>query len=310
MKNGEFSAYLAPEGLVDPLCAELRNVRAVHGRLILADGPVQAARWAQNVWLDCRIIPIRSIGDAAHALRAIQRNWAGYTFDWHRRAALIQAKLPYVSARPLNFGQPVPPAPMGSWTLLAPDLLLAAPRCTSAFVNGEVRFVECKDGPPNRAYLKLWEALTLVGAMPGPGSRCLDAGASPGGWTWVLQQLGAAVLAVDRSELDPSLMNRPHVMFRRGNAFSVRPETDGPFDWIFCDVACYPEKLFDWVSVWLDSGRCANMVCTLKFQGTAHYDAIEPFAALPHTAFGHLFHNKHELTWMRLDACGRSAHAP
>lgn len=293
------TAYLAPEGFVSQVAGELTDVAAVHDRLVLARGAPQASRWAANVWRAPREIPVGSISEAARALRGIQRNWVPYTFRWHRRAALIQEKLPHVAARPLEFPAPPPSAPLGSWTLLAPDRLLAAGDCTSPFPHGEARFVECKDGPPNRAYLKLWEALTRAGARPAPGERCLDAGASPGGWTWVLQRLGAQVLAVDRSPLDPGLMAAPGVTFRRGDALALTPERDGPFDWLFCDVACYPERLLAWLRTWLAAGACRRAVCTVKFQGDGHYGVIRDFAALPHSFFGHLFHNKHELTWIR-----------
>jgi 23S rRNA (cytidine2498-2'-O)-methyltransferase len=299
------TAYLAPEGLVEQLSAELYDVRAVHGRLVIARGGLQATHWAQNIWLEPRMIEVRSIAEGARALRAIQRNWSMYSFQWHRRAALIQSQLPHVSARPLAFPSPLPKAPLGSWTLLAPDRILASARCTSPFANGEVCFSECKIGPPCRAYLKLWDIFTCLQAMPRPQERCLDAGASPGGWTWVLARLGAKVLAVDRSDLAPSIGHLPGVEFRRGNAFAVRPEHEGPFDWIFCDVACYPEKLVEWLCLWLDSGKCRNFVCTVKFQGRSHYSVIRDLDALPHTAFGHHFHNKHELTWVALKDCGR-----
>ena len=39
------------------------------------------------------------------------------------------------------------------------------------FANGEVAFVEDRAGPPNRAYLKLWEALVRLGRWPGPGGK-------------------------------------------------------------------------------------------------------------------------------------------
>lgn len=298
------SAYLAPEGFVDQVAGELAGVEAVHGRLVVARGAPQTSRWAANVWRDAREIPVGSISEAARALRAIQRNWAAYTFRWHRRGALIQARLPHVSARPLVFPGVLPAAPLGSWTLLTPERLLASGDCSSPFAHGEARFVESRHGPPNRAYLKLWEALTLCGARPAPGERCLDAGASPGGWTWVLQQLGASVLAVDRAPLAPGLAEAPGVTFRRGDAFALTPARDGPFDWIFCDVACYPERLLAWLEPWLASGACRHAVCTVKFQGEGHYGAIRDFAALPHTFFRHLFHNKHELTWVSLGAGG------
>ena len=79
-----------------------------------------------------------SIGAAAKALRDIQRNWAMYAPLHHRRAALIQEKLPHVSAKPIVFPAAAPAAPLGSWTLLAPDRLLAAARCSAPFPNGEV----------------------------------------------------------------------------------------------------------------------------------------------------------------------------
>ena len=300
MQQDRMTAYLAPQGFVEQVAAELAGVQAVHGRLVIAQGPPQTSYWAQNTWLEPQTLRIQSIADGARALRAIQRNWAMYSFSWHRRSTLIQDKLPYVSARPLGFPGLAPEAPLGSWTLLAPDILLAAPKCSSAFPHGEVRFVECKQGPPSRAYLKLWEVFTLIRRMPKPGESCLDAGASPGGWTWVLHQLGARVLAVDRTAPAPEIMRLPGVTYRRANAFSIRPEQDGPFNWIFWDVACYPEKLYQWLGLWLNPGKCCSFVCTLKFQGNCSYEAINAFAALPHTALLHLSHNKHELTWIRL----------
>jgi 23S rRNA (cytidine2498-2'-O)-methyltransferase len=129
----------------------------------------------------------------------------------------------------------------------------------------------------------------------------LDVGASPGGWTWVLSQLGAEVLSVDRSELDPRLMRHPRVSFVRGNAFSILPGgTHGRFDWIVGDIACYPEKLLDWIQRWLAEDSGENFICTLKFQGDSHYGVIKQFAQIPGSRLLHLYNNKHELTWIRL----------
>ncbi len=300
------TGYLAPPGLEPHLLGELRRVREVHGRLLIAEGPQQPAHWAQNVWLRPVTLRIRSVADGAKQLRAIQRNWTLYSFRLHRRAKLIEARLPHVSAKPLEFPARAPAAPLGSWTLLAEDTILASAECTSPFPNGEARFVEHKVGPPTRAYRKLWEALTLLGARPGPGDRCLDAGASPGGWTWALARMGAHVLAVDRAPLEPSVTAMPGVEYRKGSAFSLGPGRDGPFDWILSDVVCYPERLWRWIQVWLESGTATSFVCTLKFQGDSHYGAIRDFASVPGSRLVHLQHNKHELTWM-LVPCASSS---
>ncbi|MCC6470997.1 MAG: hypothetical protein IT563_21955 [Alphaproteobacteria bacterium] len=294
------TAYLAADGFLDQLVAELGDIDAVHGRLVLKSGPPVPAAWAQNAWFDVQRIAIDSIADAAAKLRAVQRNWALYAFHLHRRAALIEAKLPVVRPKPLVFPQPAPTAPLGSWTLLEERTVLAAARCASPFRHGEARFVEDKAAPPNRAYLKLWEALTLAGAYPASGDLCLDLGASPGGWTWVLQGLGARVVAVDKAPLDPRIAALPGVEARRESAFALDPAALGPVDWLCCDVVCYPSRLLGLVRRWLDAGRARNFVCTLKFQGPTDHATAREFAAIPGSRLLHLFHNKHELTWIRL----------
>jgi 23S rRNA (cytidine2498-2'-O)-methyltransferase len=292
------TAYLAAEGLEPQLQEELRRAgvaRREHGRLLVGDKAVPSA-WAANVWHDCVELPITSIGQAAQALRDVQRNWAMYAPLHHRRAALIQERLPHVSAKPIVFPAAAPTAPLGSWTLLAPDRLLMAARCSSPFPNGEVAFVEDKAGPPNRAYLKLWEALVRLRRWPQPGERCLDLGASPGGWTWVLAKLGAQVVAIDKAPLDPRVAAVPGIEWRGESAFALEPESVGPVDWLFSDIVCYPARLLRLVERWRASGLVKTFVCTIKFQGATDHDAAAAFAALPGSCVTHLHHNKHELT--------------
>jgi 23S rRNA (cytidine2498-2'-O)-methyltransferase len=294
------TGYLAVEGFETELEQELGDVAWRLGRLMFAPGPARRAAWAQNVWFDPVRIPIRSIGDGANRLRAIQRNWALYPHASHRRAALIVEKLPKVSAKPLEFPAPAPTAPLGSWSLADADTIVAAERCASPFPNGEARFVEDKAGPPNRAYLKLWEALTVLRRYPALGELCVDLGASPGGWTWVLQKLGARVIAVDKTPLDPRIARLPCVETRRESAFALKPTDFGPVSWLFSDVICYPERLYRLVAEWIESGLCRNMVCTIKFQGATDFAAVARFTALPGAQVFHLHHNKHELTFARL----------
>jgi len=294
------TAYLAPEGYTARLAGELEGVLETRDRLVLTDRPPQPTFWVRNTWLNPVVLRIASINDAARQLKAIQRNWCLYSSALHRRAALIQEKLPHVSARPLKFPSPLPQAPLGSWTLLDTGTVLASPRCSNPFPNGEIHFEEDRTGPPSRAYLKLWEAWTRVRAYPKAGEFCIDAGGSPGGWCWAIQALGARVLSVDRSSLDPRVLALPGVEFKQANAFSLKPQAFDRVDWIFSDVVCYPEKLYEWVTEWVDSGRCGNLICTLKFQGEYQPGIVRRFAQIPGSQVLHLFHNKHELTWIRL----------
>ena len=305
--------YLCARGYMTPLLEELGDrVVAVHGRLVLArpgtdpvssgTDPVWAAEavWAQNRWMRPVLLEVDSVGDAAQKLRGMQRNWAPYPVHLFRRCALVQGKLPHVSGRPLRFPEPAPVAPLGSYTLLDKHLLLASAHCSSPFPNGEARFVEDREGPASRAYLKLWEALTVLGTMPGPGDRCLDLGAAPGGWTWVLARLGASVQAVDKAPLAPHIALMPGVEVRQASAFGLEPAQAGAVDWWFSDLACYPERLLRLVRRWLDGGTVRRFVCTIKFQGDTDHDTVREFAAIPGSRLMHLHHNKHELTWIRL----------
>lgn len=294
------TAYLAAEGFEGQLADELAGrgvrLRRRHHRLLLSDDPPVAAAWAANTWFDVEQLDVTSIGDAARQLRDRQRSWAMYAPEHHGRAALVQAKLPHVSARPLAFGDAVPSSPLGSWTLLGPTTVLAATRCSSPFPHGEVRFVEDREGPPSRAYLKLWEAIVRSGRTPAVGDRCLDLGASPGGWTWLLAQYGCDVTAVDRSPLDPDVEDLPGVTFVEGSAFGLDPRRDGPVDWLCSDVVAYPDRLLALVERWIEADAARTIVCTVKFQGPTDHEMARRFADLPGARLEHLHHNKHELT--------------
>jgi len=300
------TAYLAAGGFEPELDEELARagvaVGARHGRLRISESPPVHAAWAANIWWEAERIPITSIGHAASELRRRQRNWVVYAPVYNGRAQLVADRLPYVAARPLELGEVAPDAPLGSWTLLERDLVLAAADCSSPFPNGEARFAEDREGPPSRAYLKLWETFARLRRQPGPGERCLDLGAAPGGWTWLLARTGAEVLAVDRAPLAPEVDRLANVTAQRGNAFDIDPEDVDPVDWWCSDIAAYPDRLHALVSRWLASGRVRNLVCTVKFQGATDHEAAARFAALPGAQLFHLSQNKHELTCVVLDA--------
>lgn len=295
-----FTAYLAPEGFVHETVEEIGKVDDVYDRLVIAAGPPKPVIWADNIWLNPRFIEIESIGDAAQKLKAIQRNWANYPLDFHRRSKLIQEKLPHVSAKPIKFPGPLPAAPLGSWTLLENNLMLASPSCSSPYPNGAWVFEENKTDAPSRAYLKLWEALMRIQKFPKTGETCLDLGSSPGGWTWVLQTLGANVISVDKAPLAPNVAALPNIKYIQQSAFGINPEEIGAVDWLFSDIICYPERLLRLVENWKKSNLVRNMVCTIKFQGKTEHDIIMKFMEIPGSSLFHLHNNKHEITWINL----------
>jgi 23S rRNA (cytidine2498-2'-O)-methyltransferase len=295
--------HLAAPGFEAELAAELgpEAMRfAPAGRLFRAPITPHVPAWAVNTWLDPVRVRFGSISEAATALLGLGHRWALCSTTLHRRAALIAGKLPRLSFPPLVFPSPPPSAPLGAWTLVAPDEIVASARCTSPFPDGEVRFVEDHVRPPSRAYLKLWEAFTLAGRHPRPGDRCVDLGSSPGGWTWALERLGARVISVDKAPIDERLTRLTRVRYVKDSAFAIDPRKVGRVDWLVSDVICYPSRALPLVERWLAAHPGASFVVTIKLQGEIDPAPLRDLAAIAGARLVHLSHNKHELTWIRL----------
>ena len=50
---------------------------------------------------------------------------------------------------------------------------------------------------------------------------------------------------------------------------------------------------------WIDAGKARRFVCTVKFQGPTDTAAMRDFGSIEGGRLLHLFHNKHELTWIK-----------
>jgi len=269
------------------------------GHLHLVPGEPVASYWHRNLWFDPVALPAATVSEAAAGLRSLGALWTARPQDRFRRHALIQEKLPRFQPKPRTFPFTLPPGSHGSWSLKDETTVWAAARTSNPFPGGDPLLTENKVDPPSSAYRKLQEALLLGGTPPGPGTVCLDAGSSPGGWTWVLAELGATVHSVDRAPLDPRVSSRPNVNFKTGNAFALKPGDFGPLDWFCCDVICYPAKLWTWLEPWRTAGTVKRFVVTVKMQGKEiDWETLDKFAAVPGSRLLHLHHNKHELTWL------------
>lgn len=296
-----YSVHVAVRGLENELEAELthRNVeivtrlRSPNRTVVVVRGSDSEAQWAAETWWDATVVHIGSISEAARVLQAVQRNWA--PAEQSARERLIAQRLPRLRRSPLALGQSAASGHLGAWTLVAPDLMLVAPRTSRPFASGRPE-LDLQSEPPSRAYLKLWEAMLLAGTQPAAGDLAVDLGAFPGGWSWLLARLGANVDALDRSTFDPRGWNvAGRVTVRRGNGLSATPHADAT--WIVSDMACDPRKLLAAFTRWLE--RPAQIVATIKCAGRADPGVVAQFAALPGVRVVHLHHNGHELTAMR-----------
>lgn len=297
--------YLAPHQAENILLEELqfKNIPIVsqNGRLVITEDHDLPVIWGQVCGKNARKVEFTSVNHAATRLKEIQPNWALFSIENHRRAELIQQKLAYYPTKPTKFLNAQLKRPMGFWTLLDHNTLIESHNTSSSYPLGEIRFEEDRFNPPSRAYLKLWEFFTLhADYLPKANDKVIDMGSCPGGWTWVLNQLNCQITAVDRSPLDQSLSHEKNITEIKGDAFKVSPDDFEKFDWFFSDLICYPDKLFELVYKWYESGKVRNFVCTIKYQGKTDFQATEKFLEMKGSKIIHQFHNKHEVTWFLL----------
>lgn len=287
--------YRAAEGFEAELADELGDAEPIGGTFFRSPGPVREAAWAVDTWLDPSRIRFESLGGASMALLSLGKKWTLSPFTLFDRAELIRKQLPANPQAPLHFPS-APPELGGEWTLASRNEILAATKHASPFPRGVPVFQEDRGGPPSRAYLKLWEALTRLGVHPREGDRAVDLGSSPGGWTWALHELGAHVVSVDKARL--SLPKSERIEFRQESAFGIEPKSIAKVDWLVSDVICYPAKLVTMILRWLDAHPRARFVVTVKFQGKTDMAPLSPLRAIAGSKLLHLHHNRHELTWM------------
>jgi 23S rRNA (cytidine2498-2'-O)-methyltransferase len=297
-----YTGYLAIHRLESELEKELEikglKIAEKRDRLYLVEGDHPAMIWAQVTAFGMEKIQIASINDGAKKLKALGRNWGLFTVGHHRRAQLIQDELPKYNRKPITFRHPLPTTPMGFWTLLEPDLIIASTKTSSPFALGEMDFNEDKVMPPSRAYLKLWEFFTVYAPEAISGGSAIDVGSCPGGWTWVLRTLEFdQTISVDKAPIEKRIMDLGKINFRQESAFGLDPKDFDTIDWFCSDIICYPERLLNLVKRFLESGKVKNFVCTIKYQAETDWESTLKFLEIPGSKIVHLHHNKHEVTW-------------
>lgn len=290
--------YIADPNYISELCHELGNVSSIMGNLVFSSVTKTDVCFALDIWFNPKITKIVSISEAVKTLKSAGKYWFLNPIENIRRCHLIASelrKLPKLShSFPINTDIP----DIGCFSLLDKNTLVYSSRRWKRPPLGDFQFIEDRENPPNRAYLKLWEALSLFGEYPKPNETALDLGASPGGWSYVMHSLGTDVTAVDKAPLAPDIANLPHMTFLKQSAFALDPKQyNKKFDWVLCDIACYPQRTYELITQWIASGNAKKMIFTIKLQGETDFEMLEKFQNIEGGRVIHLFHNKHEATF-------------
>jgi len=154
---------------------------------------------------------------------------------------------------------------------------------------------------PSRAARKVEEALAWIGVAPGPGEVCVDLGAAPGGWTYVLAERRARVIAVDPAKLRPDIAARRNVKHVQENAFTYTP--DEKIDWLFCDMAYRPLEVAALLAKWGRKRMARMLVANIKLPMTKKAEILERIRQImisegewKHLRTKQLYHDRDEIT--------------
>lgn len=290
--------YIAKPDLLNELCQELGEVSQIIGDMVFSPVRKRDICFALDVWINPVTIHFESISEAAKILRQAGRFWHLHPQANVRRSLLIAEQLRKTPTLERSFPITETIPEIGCFTLLDKNTLVYATMRWKKWPQGWCQFIEDKKNPPNRAYLKLWEALSLLDTYPKKGETAIDLGASPGGWTYVMQQLGTMVTSVDKAPLDPKIAKLPHITYLGQSAFSLEPNKwPTNIDWLLSDIACYPDRLYDFLMKWKEAGIAKQIIFTIKLQGETDLEVIKRFQAIPDSRAIHLHYNKHEATF-------------
>lgn len=199
MEHKVAAIYVTKPEFQSLLCDELGDVSFIAEDLVFSPHKNTQVCFAQDIWLEPHMVTFQSISEAVKILRQAGKFWYLHQISHVRRSRFIESELRHYSSLARHFPIESEIPAIGAFSLLDQNTLVYSTKRLKKWPHGTCYFIEDKVNPPNRAYLKLWEALTLLDKYPKPGDKVLDLGASPGGWTYVMQSFGASVTAVDKA---------------------------------------------------------------------------------------------------------------
>lgn len=291
--------YFSKPEFREELCQELDHTIHIIHDMIFSTQLKPNLCFASDIWFEPQIVSFQSISEAVRILKQAGKFWYLHPTECVRRSKLIEEQLRKLPNLNSPFPMPSELPSIGGFTLLDQHTLLYSKKRLNPWPDGKCLFIEDKINPPNRAYLKLWEALTYLKRLPAPGDRVLDLGASPGGWSYVMHTLGAHVTSVDKAPLADTVAKLPNIRYLQQSAFALEPKKlDQYYEWILSDVACYPDRAYALIMKWLESGHpFKQLIFTIKLQGKTDFKALEKFQSIPNSRVVNLYYNKHEVTF-------------
>lgn len=144
----------------------------------------------------------------------------------------------------------------------------------SLFPAGRAVPMERARDAPSSAHRKLDEALLWLAVDVDENDVVIDLGAAPGGWTRVMRDRGAKVVAVDRADLDGVLARDANVTHLRQDALSIDLDSHGATA-VLCDVIWAPEQALVIAKRVMASKSVRWAVITFKLKQPVAHDVLK-----------------------------------
>ena len=200
----------------------------------------------------------------------------------------------------------------------APNMALVATAPTSRnrilkswpvpFPGGRAHIEQFLDAPSS-AHRKLQEALRWMELDFQPVDVVMDAGAAPGGWSYLALARGAQVYAIDRGKMDPVLATDANLHHLRKDAFSTLPPERITF--LLCDIIEEPGRVLNWLKESALREPLRAFVVTLKLKKPLNFRILDDARSWAenhldgwHWRIKNLKNNKMEVSFMA--HCGES----
>jgi 23S rRNA (cytidine2498-2'-O)-methyltransferase len=195
-------------------------------------------------------------------------------------------------------------APEGVWGAVMVMDKLSDPR------PGGIHRMAFDRDAPSRSYLKVEEALDLMGERPRPGETVIDLGASPGGWSYAFVKRGCRVTAVDNGPLrikDPGRYGGTLVHLREDGVVYEPDQSRAPVDWLISDMLIPAGTNLGMLRKWFVNRWMKRFIVNIKLPQVHPYPVIVPVEDFLGTVRGvrfqirQLYHDRREVTlfgWM------------
>lgn len=257
--------------------------------------------WAQAHLKNCQMVTFSNKSQAIKILKSIKNLGVNFQTGINIKLAdAVKKELRELKLKRIDYQVPSKfNFKYFAWGLINDNTLIICETPSEQYPLGWHEFNEDKTTPPNRAYLKVWEILTLNHIQLNPNDIIIDVGSSPGGWSWALSHYVKKVYSIDKASLDQKVLKQPNIIYKPYDAFQLNPSDYNDCTWLFSDIICTPERLLSLVENWHENSNVKNYVCTIKFKGECDFDIISQFKKIKNSKIIHLYQNKNEVTWIK-----------